>query len=291
LKLSQARQSQTYVARALSTREARRFIADWLPQHGVEGYSARATLSVSELTANAVLHTARPFTVSVQLTDSVVRIEVVDSAPHLMPMRVPTKGTASDLTWLSETGRGLQIVSAVANRWGVSLSQNVKTVWCEFDGSEPGRPSEPIIEDRREVVPVGGDVLRLRFIGLPVRAAIASGLDVEEAIRDLQSEGVRARSDELTRLLDLVDRTASLRLAGRHAALYASSLDRVQFDLEIETTDAEMAATAKLNGALSARSGQAPSAEVLAFREWLVTETQRQREGKPPEPYPGTDTA
>ena len=273
----------------MSTREARRFVADWLREHDLDLYSARAALSVSELAANAVLHTARPFTVSVQADGKLVRLEVVDSAPGLVPMRVPTQGTAADLTWLSETGRGLQIVSAVANRWGITLAQNVKTVWCEFDGSEPGQPSEPVIEDRRATSPRAPNVYRLRFVGLPVRAAIASGLDVEEAIRDVQAEQARGVSDEITYLLDLVDRTASLRLSGRHAALYASSLDRTEFDIEIETTDDELAATAQLNGALAAR-GRPPSPEVMQFREWLVQETARQREGKPPEAFPGTGT-
>ena len=89
---------------------------------------------------------------------------------------------------LSETGRGLQIVSAVANRWGIALAQNVKTVWCEFDvgraaGTEPSRGSTDGRPERRGPP----SVFRLRFLGLPVRAAIASGLDVEEAIRDLQA--------------------------------------------------------------------------------------------------------
>ncbi|MEY2419329.1 MAG: phosphoserine phosphatase RsbU/P [Actinomycetota bacterium] len=275
------------MARPLSTREARRFVADFLTEQQLSAYIPRATLSVSELSANAVLHTARPFTVSVQNGPTGVRIEVVDSAPHLKPVRVPTHGTAADLTWLSETGRGLLIVSSLANRWGVVMAQNVKTVWCEFDSAEPQTPSEPMVEDGRPSEPRGDNVYRLQLIGLPVRAAIASGLDVDEAIRDVQAEGARGESPELTELLDLVDRTASLRLAGRHAAFHASSLDEVQFDLELETSDEEMAATAKLNRALRARGRAGPSDEVIRFREWLAAETRRQREGKPPEPYAG----
>ena len=271
----------------MSTREARRFVAHWLTENDLNRYLDRATLSVSELSANAVLHTARPFTVSVQDGTGAVRVEVVDSAPHLVPLRVPRTGTGADLTWLSETGRGLQIVSALSNRWGIAMAQNVKTVWCEFDGPEPAAPTEPKIEDGRPPEPKAANVHRLRFLGLPVRAAIASGVDVDEAIRDVQAEGERASSDEVTELLDLVDRTASLRLAGRHAAFYASSLDHVQFDIEIETTAEEMTATAQLNGALAARGRKGPSAEVMRFREWLVQETARQLDGKPPEPFPG----
>jgi anti-sigma regulatory factor (Ser/Thr protein kinase) len=279
------------VARPLSTREARRFVSDFLTEQQLSAYIPRATLSVSELSANAVLHTSRPFTVGVQNGPTGVRIDVVDSAPHLVPVRVPTTGTAADLTWLSETGRGLLIVSSLANRWGVSMAQNVKTVWCEFDSAEPRTPSEPTIEDGRPRQPTGDNVYRLRLLGLPVRAAIASGLDVDEAIRDVQAEGARASSAALSELLDLVDRTASIRLAGRHAAFHASSLDQVQFDLELETSDEEMAATAKLNGALRARGRRGPSEEVVRFRQWLGEETRRQRDGKPPEPYPGDPPA
>jgi hypothetical protein len=154
----------------------------------------------------------------------------------------------------------------------------------EFCG-QPAAPSEPTIEDARPSEPTADNVYRLRFLGLPVRAAIASGVDVDEAIRDVQVESAHASSGDLHDLLDLVDRTASVRLAGRHAAFYASSLNQVQFDLELETTDEEMAATAQLNGALRARGRRGPSAEVVRFRQWIADETVRQRQGKPPEPF------
>ncbi|HVV37039.1 MAG TPA: ATP-binding protein [Acidimicrobiales bacterium] len=256
-----------------------------MTEHGFDSFAARACLCISELTANAVLHTARPFTVSVQGSSGRVRIEVVDSAPHLTPVRVPVRGTAADLTALSETGRGLQIVSAIANRWGVTLAQNVKAVWCEFYGDEPAAPTEPVVDDERPATPKAPNVHRFEFLGLPVRAAIASGINVEEAILDVQSEDARLTSPETRELLALVDRTASLRLAGRHAALDASARNEVEFDLEVETTSEEMAATARLNEALAARGAHRPSDEVTRFRRWIVEETGRQRDGKPPSRY------
>ena len=282
LKLQQVRQSQTFVAQPLSTRDARRFVAAWLEQQELAPYVPRVSLATSELSANAVLHTSQPFTVSVQNAPSGVRVEVVDSAPHLVPMRIPLKGTAADLTWLSETGRGLQIVSAVANRWGITLAQNVKTVWAEFDLDEPPAPTEATLEDERPPTPKGLTSFHLHFEGLPVRAAIASGLDVEEAIRDLHAQGG---------VLDLVDRTASLRLAGRHAALDASSRDQLRFDLDLDATDEEMAALAKLNLALAERGGHGPSPEVARFRHWLSEETRRQRDGLAPSPFPDEGAA
>src|SRR5207248_663226 len=131
-------------------------------------------------------------TVAVQGQGTCVRVDVVDSAPHLVPVRVPTHGSAVDITSLGETGRGLQIVSAMANRWGIALAPNVKTVWCEFDGPDPSAPTDPTVEDDRPSEAPAAGVYRLRFLGVPVRLAIASGLNVEEAIRDLQSEDHRA---------------------------------------------------------------------------------------------------
>ncbi len=238
-----------------------------------------------------MLHTARPFTVTLQRDDGVLRIEVVDSSPDRMPIRVPTRGSAVDITSISATGRGLQIVSALAQRWGIELGPNLKTVWCEFEGDGlPAQPSDPSVQDGRPTHPRPSDVHRLRFHDLPVRAAIASGLDVEDAIQDVQLRGAaRTDDDDVMQLLSLVDRTASLRLAGRHAAMHAASEDRLRFDLEVDATDDALAATAELNRALAdagAPGRRGPGEEVVAFRSWLGEETLRQREGSPPSPFP-----
>jgi anti-sigma regulatory factor (Ser/Thr protein kinase) len=85
-------------------------------------------LCLSELAANAVLHSdsGRPggtFTVRVEsFPGAHIRIEVEDGGgPWLAP--APTPGS----------GRGLDIIRALAAEWGVAISPAGRTVWARFD--------------------------------------------------------------------------------------------------------------------------------------------------------------
>jgi sigma-B regulation protein RsbU (phosphoserine phosphatase) len=287
--LTQGRSSQTFLADPASPREARRFVTGWLRDNDLEDQVDRVKLAVSELAANAMLHTGQPFTVTIDNASALIAIEVVDSEPNRVPMRVPLKGSAVDITSMSATGRGLQILSALANRWGVRYEHNVKATWAEFDALTPDRPSDPIFDDQRGAPPQpDDDVLRLRFIGLPVRAAIASGLDVEAAIRDVQLPTAGVDAAFTRELLALADRSASLRLPGRHAAMHAAAQNQFRFDFEADATRDALSALAELNSALAQvphPSGVGPSSEVVAFRAWLGEETRRQARGEPPLPY------
>lgn len=252
-------------------------------------------LVVSELAANATLHTARPFTVIAFAIDGGVRIEVIDSMPERDPIPAATPESPVGLMHLSETGRGLVIVSSVANRWGVSFDTNIKTVWCEFIDAEPVGPAEPTVVDGRRPDANGEDLHAIRFVDLPVTEAIASGLDVEDAIRDLQALPDGTERDEAARLFQLIDETASLRLSGRHAAMHASQLGQTIFEFVVNATDSELRATAELNRALAERpapSGRtSPSDEVIRFRNWVSEETIRQSKGEPPTRYPRANEA
>lgn len=91
-----------------------------------------AVLATDELFANAVSHGSADVggtvTVSVECTDHQVRVTVADSAPDL-----PRHRTA-DLA--EESGRGLAIVAALADDWGVALpdpGETGKRVWFSLD--------------------------------------------------------------------------------------------------------------------------------------------------------------
>lgn len=123
-----------------SPRHARDFVAgrlhDW--QQGCA--NDLAMLLVSELVTNAVIHAGTPADIEIGCSKgsgetssgsaptSTVRISVSDGvttgvdpdAPH-GPVPV---GAAS--------GRGLHIVDALADRWGVSVGDEGKTVWFEL---------------------------------------------------------------------------------------------------------------------------------------------------------------
>jgi hypothetical protein len=129
----------------------------------------------------------------------------------------------------------------------------------------------------------------LCFLDLPVRAAVASGIQTDEAAREVQlAELVRPTSGTPhARLLTLLDESAPLRLAGRFAALRAAAEGRQRFDLEVVISDESLTAVGQLAEQLRARtSATAPTAEVEAFRRWLSEETVSQRRGAEPRRCP-----
>ncbi|WP_371678092.1 ATP-binding protein [Streptomyces sp. NBC_01276] len=87
-------------------------------------------LVVGELAANAVTHgrvPGRDFQVALGLAGRVLRIEVVDARGDRIPC-------ARDADPGSEGGRGLVLVAAVADRWGVEEgAAPCKAVWAELD--------------------------------------------------------------------------------------------------------------------------------------------------------------
>lgn len=91
----------------------------------------RAALLVSELATNAVKHARSAFSVSVRLGGGPVRVSVRDFGEGEPTERRP----APDQT----SGRGLMIVGALADQWGVEDHARGKTVWFELAGESPVR--------------------------------------------------------------------------------------------------------------------------------------------------------
>ena len=87
-----------------------------------------ASLALSELVANAVVHAHAPFRLLVDVSGPRVRIEVHDPSTEELIMR-PLDPTAV-------SGRGLRIVAAVTDRWGTSPTDAGKVVWFEVDSPE-----------------------------------------------------------------------------------------------------------------------------------------------------------
>jgi anti-sigma regulatory factor (Ser/Thr protein kinase) len=94
---------------------------------------------VAELAANAAVHgrvSGRDFQLALHVIGDNLRIEVTDTRGE----RLPAPTTPADD---SESGRGLLLVEALADRWGVAEGRFPrKIVWAELNvGSpEPGSP-------------------------------------------------------------------------------------------------------------------------------------------------------
>ena len=85
---------------------------------------ALAELLVSELATNVVRHAATPFSVCAQLTPLTLRVEVTDGT---RPVPVVQRPGPED-----RTGRGVMLVSHLAESWGTSPLPNGKVVWFEL---------------------------------------------------------------------------------------------------------------------------------------------------------------
>jgi anti-sigma regulatory factor (Ser/Thr protein kinase) len=109
---------------------ARQQVADLLARWGVSGVAAEPTaLVVTELLSNAAEHGLAPVRLTVGLDGPLVRVEVRDSAagpPRLQPHDP-----------LRVRGRGLQLVDALATRWGWTGDPPGKVVWAEVPTSWP----------------------------------------------------------------------------------------------------------------------------------------------------------
>lgn len=111
-----------------SVRLAREFTRDALAGWAMAERGDDVLLCVSELATNALLHGVPPgrgFALRLVLHgDGVLRLEIHDSGPG--KVRIPNPSPES------ERGRGLLLVHALADKWGVGERNPGKFVWCEF---------------------------------------------------------------------------------------------------------------------------------------------------------------
>ncbi|MFP5318651.1 MAG: ATP-binding protein [Acidimicrobiia bacterium] len=118
-----------FPAEPASAGRARRFVDATLRTWQCDGMVDVASLLVSELVANSVLHAGTPLAVVISLSSRRLRIEVLDGDP-----RTPARKHYSSM---STTGRGLMLVERMAADWGVRPTTSGKGVWFELDQTSP----------------------------------------------------------------------------------------------------------------------------------------------------------
>lgn len=114
---------------------ARSFVAETLRTWRASDCVDAALLLTSELVTNAVLHSGDVVDLLMRLDGEVLRIEVQDG-----DQRLPVTRPRDDL---SEHGRGMTVVAALADDWGVDTSAGGKVVWCELSVSSSPAASTP----------------------------------------------------------------------------------------------------------------------------------------------------
>jgi hypothetical protein len=247
-------------------------------------------LCATELATNALLHSGAPFTVTLRRARNGVRVEVIDGRPTRLPVVVPLTAALGDVTIASTTGRGLRIVSSLAARWGFTTTDTTKAVWAELP-NESGAASGPVVVlAHRADPPSAAPTIRVVFTSLPVRPAVASGVQVDELVREVQLSTVA--SAERDRLDELVEASAHPRLTGRYAALEAAAGGRHRFDVDLVTTADALEALGQLRVVLTAMAARLDpsiariSPTVEEFRSWLSQEAARQLAGRAPTECP-----
>ncbi len=109
-----------------------------------------AVLCLSEALTNAVLHAspAGPVTITIYRDPRTLRIEIADADRATITHAAPGYPAGPDAlppeVLLAENGRGLRVIDALADRWGVDAEEAGKRVWFELDVTPlAARPSGP----------------------------------------------------------------------------------------------------------------------------------------------------
>ncbi|MFI1337147.1 ATP-binding protein [Streptomyces sp. NPDC020845] len=105
----------------------RRSMRTYLTRWGLPDVIDAALICVSELVTNVIVHVGAgtPATMAVSMNGTYLRIEIHDPDRSALP-------TLLGATTTSESGRGLALVMAVTDRWGVMPTDAGKTTWCEI---------------------------------------------------------------------------------------------------------------------------------------------------------------
>lgn len=113
---------------------ARSVLREALSDSGAEHLVESATVALSEVITNAFVHVGTEVRLQVWATADAVRVEVEDGAAHL-PARRHYAATAG-------TGRGLQLVEELTDRWGAAVRSTGKAVWFEIGVAGAIPPSD-----------------------------------------------------------------------------------------------------------------------------------------------------
>jgi serine phosphatase RsbU (regulator of sigma subunit) len=113
----------TLPAKPASVRRARALVGIQMDKWGLRESAYTAELLVSELVTNALAHAAGDISLRLIL-DHVLVCEVFDDAATMPRLRI-----ADDS---DENGRGLRVVSQLAQRWGTRRTPDGKAVWFEL---------------------------------------------------------------------------------------------------------------------------------------------------------------
>ena len=204
-----------------------------------------AQLALSELVTNAVLHGREPLVVVLRLAADGLRVEVRDGSP--------VSPSFSLLDPTAVTGRGLLLISALCDRWGVEPRTGGKSVWFELQAEGADERAETDVD---ALLAAWGDDLpgdpaleqvRIVLTDLDTHLVARSEAHVEALLRELRLLAAcrTAPADQVRTALAVLQASAGLdavRAGLRHqlSVALAAQQDLVDLTLTLQREDAEL---------------------------------------------------
>lgn len=272
-----------------SARTARRLVAEVLSTARAEHFTDTATLLTSELVTNGIVHAHTELEVTVDATQTWVRVEVVDGNSRLPSRR--------DYDENASTGRGMEMVELLADEFGVEpLEENGKRVWFRL-GEAPGTPAaHPEVpgEAALEIPELGASHVQLQAVPVTLYCAWQQHADalLREAtlvaLEDTEDTGTEHEDYPLAgRALAALADAASGLFAARDSGVFSADID---LDLPGDAVPwfpvlRDLLARATVM-AVAGKLLTPPSLpEIMAVRRWICDEIARQSAGLPPTPW------
>lgn len=312
-----ARPSLVLQPEPASAERARRWLRGVLEAAGRPDCVDVAELACTELVTNAVLHAHTAVEVTVEVGAS-VRVEVHDASATLPSQR----GRDTHAT----TGRGLALVAAITDAYGISdAGPHGKTLWFTVGGAEP-RSGEDVLAawddadwdlgpEAGAVAPADDVATRtVTLLGLPPGLWLATRDHHATLLRELvlylsQHDVAEADPAQADRARSVIGPPilATLEAAGVAATphpvvpLGAPGLPAwvhepvdLELDVPVDAGPAFVALQDTLDVAESlAEAGRLLAhpglTEVVALRDWICEQVVAQLAGVPPTPWPGLE--
>ena len=300
-----------------SPTRARRFIAEVLDECGRTDWHSAAELAITELVTNAILHAHTELLLRARCDGHSLRVEVEDFNPRLPTPRLHEPEAS--------TGRGMALVAALTNEYGVVPKPGGKIVWFAVtDEAPPALETSALdllaawadIEMWGEESPESAEPAdpSVTLVGFPPLLWLAAAQQHDALLRELAL--YRAGAGEVGDDLAAADRARfSVRTAVEQAVREARAAGRARsplppghpapleevppvLDLTVPLEGATPADFATLQDVLDeaqrlAHAGQllvSPALpEIVAVRDWAAEQVLASSAGLPPRPWPGAD--
>ena len=278
-------------ATARSVSEARHVLRDVLQRSGAEDLVDSATLVTSEIVTNALVHAGTDVLLRILSTARAVRVEVEDGGAQV-PVRRHYAQTAG-------TGRGMQLIDELTDRWGVEESADGKAVWFEIGdldgelddaatGGSPGQGGLPAPRDGPTQVTLRRVPLLMHVAWQEHAASLLRDYLLHVLDEDLEIFGKHAQASDALSLLS--EQIPAPVLPDEPDALMAQAIepgvtaDELMLRLLPETVPNFAVLDELLTSAVrEARAGQLltppTQPEMEEMRRWICREVAHQADG------------